>query len=121
LIGGVVHGGDRRHAEIRVQLVVRFGAILKKVTVPDRAVANVAREQHALGCMDDDPAGHRIPDRGVLDEGTGRHLTRHVEMNRVVANSSALTQMVKLNSLDLHLLEALPDNDMAAKDITRII
>src|SRR6266403_3906438 len=65
--------------------------------------------------MKHDPSSHRIPDRTVLDESVGRNLARHVEVHRVVTDLSTLSHLVELDSLNLDLLDPLPDYHVAAE------
>ena len=86
----------------------------------DRLPADIALEQHALGRMERDPAGHGFVDDGILDEGTGRHLAGHVEMDGVVAELAALAHILELDALDLDLLEALAENHMGAEIVAEV-
>src|SRR5208282_1229226 len=86
--------------------------------MPDREVANVARQQHPLGGVEHVPSRHRVPDRAVFHEGVVGNLTRHMEVHRIVAELSALSHPVKPNSLDLDGLESLADYHVATEIIT---
>ena len=109
------HGGPGEDAEIGIELVVGLGCILEEEAMADGLPADIALEQHALGRMERDPAGHGFVDDRILDEGAGRHLAGHMEMDGIVAELAALAQVHELDALDLDLLEALPEDRMSAE------
>src|SRR5271170_8432108 len=81
----------------------------------NREVTDVARQQNSLRCVEDEPASHRIPDRGVFYKGVGGNLAHHVKMHRVVSDPAALAQLLELDPLNLKLSKALPENYVRTK------
>ena len=113
----VVDGGAGEDPEVRVELVVGLGAALEIEAVADRLVADVPLQQHALRRMQHDPPGHGFIDRRILDEGVGRNLAGHVEMDGVVAHLAGLAQLRELDALDLDRLETLAEDHMGAEAV----
>ena len=114
---GIVHGGPGEYPEVGIEFVVDLRTVLEEEAGADRLVADIALEQDALGRMQDDPAGHGFIDRGILDEGVGRHLARLVEVEGIVAHLAALAHVHEFDALDLDLLEALAEDGIRPEGI----
>ena len=115
----ILHVVDRRageDADVGVQLVVGLRPVLDVVAVTDRHVAHVAREQDAVGGVQRDPAGHRVVDRAVLDEGVVGRASHHVEVHGIVPETAALPELIELDALQLVGLEALAHHRVAAEE-----
>ena len=67
----------------------------------NREIADIAREQNALGSMNGHPARHRFIDRGILQKGIRRRLPHHVEMDGIMADAAALAQLPEFDALNL--------------------
>ena len=110
-----VDGGARVDAEVGQELVVDLGPVFQVEAVTDRLVADVAGHRDVVRPVQDEPAGHRVPHRGVDDERVELRLAgmvglpRVVEVGRVVGDPAALAELVELDALDLDRLVPLAE------------
>src|SRR5579862_8236656 len=90
----------RQYTDIRVEPVVGLRCIFQVEAVTHGQIAEITRDRYPLRRVQYHPARHRIPDRAVFDErnrracrtGGLRRLARHVEVDGVVHDASALTE-----------------------------
>src|SRR5208282_3928681 len=100
-------------------IIFGFHRVFEIETVADGEIANVALERDARRPVDGDPPGHGFVDRGIGYKSVGRRRAHHMEVNRIVADLASLSQLTKLDPLDLERREPLPHDRMAAKIIAR--
>src|SRR5664279_631488 len=107
--------GSREDTQVGVELVASLAAVFKVVAMTDGEKAHVTRQGHALRSMNGVPAGHGIVHGRVGDIGVGRRLACHVEMDGIVHDASALSQLVELDALYLDRQETLARDHVPAE------
>ncbi len=111
----VQHTSARQYADVGVNLVVGFGAVLDVETMSDGLPSDVARQQHALDAVKRDPPRHRLIDGRIFDERVQRHLAIHMEMDGVAPLEATLAELAEFHPLDFHLLETLAEDHVSAE------